>query len=64
MEDAKTMTVRVTDLLKGDILTATKGVVTHSPYTSVACPKGKIHLGVNNVLKTWNKSTTVKIERA
>ena len=56
------MTIRVTELQIGDELST--GTVTHRPYDSVRCPKGKIHLGVNGFLKTWNKSTTITIQRA
>ena len=53
--------VKVIDLRVGDRLAT--GIVTHNPYTSVRCPKDKIHLGVNGVLKTWGKYTTVTIEQ-
>lgn len=55
--------VRVTELSIGDVILPTMGVVTHRPYDSVKCPKGKIHLGVNGFLKTWGKSTTIRVRR-
>lgn len=50
-------------LRKGDKL-CSGGVVTHSPSTGIKTPSGKIDLGVNGYLKTWNKRTLIAIEIA
>lgn len=38
------------------------GVVTHNPSTGIKTPSGKVDLGVNGYLKTWNKRTLIAIE--
>jgi hypothetical protein len=61
--------VKVTELLVGDKLCGSGAVITHAPYDSVKCPRGRIHVGVKyptedqGYQRTWNKSTTIKIQR-
>ena len=37
------------------------GVVTHRPSSGIKTPSGKVDLGVNGYLKTWNKRTVIAI---
>lgn len=67
--ETQTLTVRVIDLHVGDVCCGSGAVITHRPYDSCDCPKGKINLGVKypgddqGYKRTWGKYTTIKIER-
>ncbi len=64
----KTTTKRVIDLRVGDILSS-GAEVTHGPYDSVKCPKGKINIGIRYPNETegyrrvWGKYTEVGVVR-
>lgn len=57
--NSQKLTVRVTDLRKGDVLLATNGVITHAPYDSFRCPKGKINVG-----KVYNRNNQPRTMKA
>lgn len=44
----------------GDKL-ASGGTVTHRPSVGIKTPPGKVELGVNGYLKTWNKKTLIAV---
>jgi hypothetical protein len=48
-------------LEKGDVL-ATGEVVTHAPSRGLRTPSGKVDLGINGYLKTWNSRTEIVIK--
>jgi len=52
--------VQAQDLKVGDKL-CSGGVVTGRPSRGINTPSGKIDLGVNGYLKTWNKRTVIAI---
>lgn len=55
-------------LRTGDLLVGSGFVVTHGAYTSVRCPKGKVHVegrypGKRAKVATWNANTTLMVVR-
>ena len=53
--------VEAQDLKVGDKL-CSGGTVTSRPSRGIKTPSGKVDLGVNGYLKTWNKRTVIAIE--
>jgi hypothetical protein len=55
----KTKQVEAQYLSVGDKLSI--GTVTHAPSVGINTPRGKVELGVNGYLKTWNKTTKITV---
>lgn len=47
--------------LKKGMVLASGGTVTHSPSKGIKTPSGKVDLGINGFLKTWNAKTVITI---
>lgn len=68
MNKSETVPTTVRHLQVGDVLAGSGFEVTHNPFTSVRCPKGKLHVEgfyPNGPVKrvTWNASTTMNVVR-
>ncbi len=61
MENTERILVQAQNLKIGDVLAHGGGVVTHRPSAGIKTPSGKIDLGINGYLKTWNKRTLIAI---
>jgi len=53
--------VKAKDLEIGMKLAHVKGVVTHRPSSGLKTPSGKVDLGIDGYLKTWNKNAEIAI---
>jgi hypothetical protein len=60
METTTRTQVEAQYLKVGDVL-QTGEVVTHRPSRGIKTPSGKVDLGVNGYLKTWNKTTKITV---
>lgn len=59
-QDMTTKKVEAQYLSVGDVLQS-GGTVTHRPSVGIKTPRGKVDLGIDGFLKTWNKTTEIAI---